>query len=81
MEKLMTTSLQDFKDAFARVDTATTAIAARLKALSDGLAGMTPAEEEEAQAQLNALAATLEAMAANPDDPVPVDLPAEPTTP
>ena len=82
IEGLIMTSLQDFQAGFARIDTATTAIAERLRTLSQNLGGMTPAEEDAAKAQLDALATTLEAMGANPDQPVPVEVPpAPPVTP
>jgi hypothetical protein len=78
LELIMATTAAEFTAGFARIDAATTAIAERLRTLSAGLGGMTPAEEDAAKAQLDALAATLEAMGANPDQPVPVPVPPEP---
>ena len=77
------TSAADFQAGFARIDKATSLIAERLKALSANIGSMSADEETAAKAQLDALAATLEAMGANPDQPVPVPVPPEepPVTP
>lgn len=75
LERLIMTTTAEFQAGFARIDTATTAIAERLRTLGEGLAGMTPAEEDAVKAQLDALATTLEGMGSNPDDPVPIPVP------
>jgi len=74
-ETIMTTAAE-FTAGFARVDAATTAIAALIRTLLDRpFGGMTAAEEDAAKAQLDAIATSLEAMAATPIDPVPVPVP------
>lgn len=64
---------QDFDTLLAAVNTATNKIAARIQALIDKLAsgGLTPAEEAEVQAGLAAAVAQLEALGADPENPVP----------
>lgn len=76
-EKVMT-SAAEFTAAFERVNVATSAIAERLRTLSGQIGSMSGAEEDAAKAQLDQLAATLEAMGATPDNPVPVPLPETP---
>ena len=78
-ERLLMTSLQDFKDGFARIDAATSAIAQKLRDLSGQIGNMSAADEDAAKALLDSAASALEAMGANPDNPVPVPVPEEPT--
>jgi uncharacterized protein (UPF0335 family) len=71
-ETIMAT-LQQFMDGFARVEAATTEIAADIKMLVDQLAsgGLTTEQEEAVLAKLLTHAATLEGMAASVESPVP----------
>lgn len=68
-ESLMTVTaqIQEFSD---RVNAATNEIAADLQALRDKVAAGTPLTEEDT-ALLNAAASRLEAMGADPENPVP----------
>jgi hypothetical protein len=81
-EKMIMATLAEFQAGFQRMDQATSQIAARLKRLSDQISagGMTPDEEAQAVAQLNAAASALEAMGKEPENPVPVEpeVPGEP---
>lgn len=73
---------QEFQAGFAKIDTATNALAARIEALVASLkSGLTPAEEAAALAQLEALVPVLEGMANDPGTPVPVPVPPEEPTP
>ena len=72
IQTIMTT-LQEFKDLLARVDVATTNIAADLVRLADQIAkgGLTSEEETEISEALKLAAEKLEAVAAvNPESPV-----------
>lgn len=77
LEKLIMTTSAEFTAGFARVDAATTAIAALIRDLiaKQQAGGMTADEEAAAQTKLLAVADALEAMAATPTDPVPVPVP------
>lgn len=65
----------EFEAGFARVDAATTAIAAILRDLAGQIGSMTSAQEDAARDRLNAVASTLEAMAVTPTNPVPTPVP------
>lgn len=67
-------TLQDYKNEFARINTATTNIADDIRRLIEKIAagGMTDAEEAEALTELRAIADQVEAIASTtPEDPVP----------
>jgi len=73
---------QQFDDILARLNTATSAAAAKITELRDKLAsgGLSAAEEQAALDQLGGVASALEAMAQDPDNPVPTPVP-EPEPP
>lgn len=75
-DRIMATA-QQFQEGFARIDTATTAIAALIRSLVEKqqAGNMNEAEESAAQDKLLQVAASLEAMAVKPADPVPVPVP------
>lgn len=75
LKEILMATAADFAAGFARIDTATTAIADLLRQISTQVGSMTKDEEEAAKAKLNSIADTLEAMAANPVNPVPVPVP------
>lgn len=70
-------TLEQFTAAFARIDTATTAIADRIKKLEDSIKnmGLTAAQEDTLLGQLSGLADSLDAMGKEPTNPVPVPPP------
>lgn len=65
--------LSDFEAALTKIDAATTNIAEDLQALRDQIAGggLSPELEAEVLGKLEAAAAKLEGIAADPADPVP----------
>ena len=76
LRNLIMTTAAEFQVAFAKVDTATSAIAARIQALLDRpLSGMSAEEETALKAQFDVLVTSLEAMAVTPANPVPVPPP------
>jgi hypothetical protein len=80
MEAILATQ-QQMQDAIARLNTATTAVADRLRRLAEQIenGGMTGEQENAAVAELNTLADSLTSMGQDPADPVPQD-PADTTT-
>lgn len=74
--KIMAT-LTEFETAFARVDSATTAIATLIRDLTAQLVtgGLDAAQEQAIFERLGGAATALEAMAVTPTDPVPVPVP------
>ena len=70
------TTAAEFTAAFAKVDVATSDIAARIAKLSSNIGSMSAEEEDAAKAELDRITATLEAMGKDPANPVPVPLPA-----
>lgn len=76
LKELIMATAADFQAGFAKLDAATTAIAARIQKYIDAKqSGMTDAEEAAALVELGRLVAPLEAMGKDPVDPVPVILP------
>ena len=77
------TTKADFDALIDRLNTATSKAAAILKDLRDKLAagGLTADEEKAVQDKLSAVADALDAMAADPTDPVPVPVPEPEPTP
>jgi hypothetical protein len=73
--KLMADSSAQFTAVMQKIDTATTAIAERIRKAEEAvLNGGLPAEkEQEILAQLSGLADSLEAMGKSPENPVPID--------
>ena len=76
-QKLMATTAE-FQAGFDRLNQATSQIATILSNISANIGNMTKEEEDAARDQLNAAAASLEAMAASATNPVPVPVPVEP---
>lgn len=80
-------TLQQFKDAFAKIDAATNDIAADLKGLRDRIAeleanqGISAADEDSMLAEVDGLVTKLEGTAKDPENPVPPTEPTEPTEP
>ena len=72
-------TVQQFEAALSRIDAATTQAAAVIRQLRDDIAssGMTGTDEGNVLGRLEGVAASLEAMAQSPTDPVPV--PVEPS--
>lgn len=66
-------TLAAVKEVLARINDATNAIAAKIQALTDRLnaPGLTEAETNEIKADLAVLQSQLEALAADPENPVP----------
>ena len=77
VKEILMTTAADFQAGFARMNAATTAIAELIRALiaKQQAGGMTAEEETAVFNQFNAVADSLEAMAATPTDPVPVPVP------
>lgn len=77
LENLIMATSQQYADAQARIDEATTAIAALIRKLvaQQQAGGMTAEEEDAALAKYSAVADALEAMGKDPNDPVPVPVP------
>jgi hypothetical protein len=83
LDKLMALTEQQFNEVFARIDTATNNIAARITKLEEDIKGLGLAAEVEARllARTEGMATTLEALGKDPETvPVP-EVPAEPVTP
>lgn len=77
LKELTMTTAAEFTAGFARIDEATTKIAALIRDLisKQQAGGMTEEEETAAQDKLLLVASALEAMAATPTDPVPEPVP------
>ena len=70
-------ALEDFEAVLGRIDTATNDVAADLRKLRDDLAnaGLSVEQEAAVLGKLDAAATALEAVAADPADPVPTPEP------
>lgn len=75
-QRIIMSTLAEFEAGFARIDTATTAIADILRDIGGQIGSMTKAEEDAAKARLEGVAVALEALASQgPTNPVPVPVP------
>lgn len=65
--------MEAFDAALGRIDAATTAVAEEIRELKDQIAagGLTPEQEADVLARLEAAAARLEGIGADPENPVP----------
>lgn len=78
LKEISMATAAEFTAGFARIDAATTAIATLIRDLiaKQQAGGMTAEEEADVFTQFEAVATSLEAMAATPTNPVPIPVPA-----
>ncbi len=76
-------SLEQFRTALQRIDTATTAIAERIRALEDQIrnSGIPAETENQLVTELESFATSLEQMGRSPENPVPNEPPPAPQPP
>lgn len=82
IKEILMATAAEYQAGFDRVDAATSNIATLIRTLIDRpLGGMSSAEEDAFKAKLESVAGSLEAMAATPTNPVPIEPPTDVPTP